>query len=81
VLNKLGIKQIFSTAYSPETQGLVERVNGIVCNSLKNYLSEDNQSRWSYFLPYITLSYNSTPQTTTKQSPFFLMDLNLFPNR
>jgi len=48
-------------------------VNGILCNSLKNYLTDNNQSRWSYFLPYVTLSYNSTPQTTTKQSPFFLM--------
>ncbi|KAF0736150.1 Uncharacterized protein FWK35_00026021 [Aphis craccivora] len=73
VLNKLGIKQTLSTTYSPETQGFVERVNKVLCNSLKNYLTENNQSRCSYFLPYVTLSYNSTPQTTTKQSPFFLM--------
>lgn len=73
VLNNLGIKQILSTAYSPETQGFVERINGVLCNSLKNYINNNNQTRWSYFLPYITLSYNSTPQTTTKQSPFYLM--------
>ncbi|VVC38986.1 Integrase, catalytic core,Ribonuclease H-like domain [Cinara cedri] len=73
VLQKLGIKQVLSTAYSPETQSFVERVNGILCNSLKNYLNDENQYRWSYFLPYVTLAYNSTTQTSTNQSPFFLM--------
>lgn len=73
VLHNLGIKQVLSTAYSPETQGFVERVNGILCNSLKNYLINNDQTRWSYFLPYVTLSYNCTPQTSTKQSPFYLM--------
>jgi len=73
VTQNLGIKQILSTAYSPETQGFVERVNGVLCSSLKNYINDDNQQRWSYFLPYITLAYNATPQTSTNYSPFFLM--------
>lgn len=73
VLHNLGIKQVLSTAYSPETQGFVERINGILCGSLKNYIIDNDQTKWSYFLPYITLSYNATPQTTTKQSPFYLM--------
>uniref|UniRef100_A0A2S2QEP6 RNA-directed DNA polymerase n=1 Tax=Sipha flava TaxID=143950 RepID=A0A2S2QEP6_9HEMI len=73
VTKNLGIKQILSTAYSPETQGFVERVNGVLCYSLKNYINDDNQHRWSYFLPYITLAYNATPQTSTNYSPFFLM--------
>jgi len=73
VTQNLGIKQILSTAYSPETQGFVERVNGVLCSSLKNYINDDNQHRWSYFLPYITLAYNATPQTSTNYSPFFLM--------
>lgn len=41
-LNKLGIKQILSTAYSSEIQRFVGRVNWVL---LKNYLNEDNQSR------------------------------------
>lgn len=73
ITDNLGINQILSTAYSPETQGLVEKFNGTLCNSLKNYLNTDNQYRWSYILPYITLAYNATPQTSTKRSPFFLM--------
>jgi O-acetyl-ADP-ribose deacetylase (regulator of RNase III) len=73
VCENLGIKQILSTAYSPQTQGFVEKINDVLCNSIKNYIDNDNQHRWSYYLPYITLSYNATPQTSTKYSPFYLM--------
>lgn len=73
VCDNLGIKQVLSTAYSPQTQGFVEKINDVLCNSIKNYIDNDNQHRWSYYLPYITLSYNATPQTSTKYSPFYLM--------
>ena len=73
VCENLGIKQILSTSYSPQTQGFVEKINDVLCNSIKNYIDENNQSRWSYYLPYVTLSYNATPQTSTKHSPFYLM--------
>jgi len=73
ICSNLGIKQTLSTSYSPQTQGLVEKINGVLTGSLKNYIENGEQSIWSYFLPYITLAYNSTPQTTTKYSPFYLM--------
>ncbi|KAE9522208.1 hypothetical protein AGLY_017390 [Aphis glycines] len=73
VCENLGIKQILSTSYSPQTQGFVEKINYVLCNSIKNYIDDNNQSRWSYYLPYVTLSYNATPQTSTKYSPFYLM--------
>jgi len=73
ICSNLGIKQTLSTSYSPQTQGLVEKINGVLTGSLKNYLENGDQSKWSYFLPYITLAYNATPQTTTKYSPFYLM--------
>lgn len=73
VCDNLGIKQILSTAYSPQTQGFVKKINDVLCNSIKNYIDNNNQHRWSYYLPYITLSYNATPQTSTKYSPFYLM--------
>jgi len=73
VCDNLGIKQLLSTAYSPQTQGFVEKINHVLCNSIKNYIDDDNQHRWSYYLPYITLSYNATPQSSTNYSPFYLM--------
>lgn len=48
VLRNLGIKQILTTSYSPETQGLiVKRVNGILYSSLKNYKNDDSRYRRS----------------------------------
>lgn len=57
-----------STSYSSQTHGLVEKIKCV-----RNYLENGNQTRWSYFLKYVTLAYNATPQTTTKFSPFYLM--------
>lgn len=66
ICDNLGIKQILSTSYFPQTQGFVEKFNGTLCQSLKNYIENNNQSRWSYYLPYVTLAYNATPQTNTR---------------
>jgi len=73
ICNNLGIKQVLSTSYSPQSQGLVEKINGVLSTSLKNYIEDNNQSRWSYYLPYVTLRYNVTSQTSTQYSPFYLM--------
>lgn len=50
----LEIKQITSTSCSHQTQEYVGRVNGTLYNSLKNHKEYNTQSRWSYYLPYIT---------------------------
>lgn len=71
--NNLGIKIAMSTSYSPQTQGFVEKINDVICTALRNYINNNNQSRWYYYLPYITLSYNATPHSGTKYSPFYLM--------
>lgn len=71
--DNLGIKIAMSTSYSPQTQGFVEKINDVICTALRNYIINNNQSRWYYYLPYITLSYNATPHSGTKYSPFYLM--------
>jgi hypothetical protein len=73
VCKNLGVEQVFSTSYAPQTQGFVEKTNGTICQALKHYMSENKQSRWSFYLPFIIFSYNSSIQTTTNFSPFFLM--------
>jgi len=68
-----GIKQIFSSSYAPQSQGFTERINGVICQSIKHYIKDNNQSRWSFYLPYIIFSYNNTPQTSTNYSPYYLL--------
>jgi len=52
VCENLGIKQILLTSYSPQTQGFVEKINDVLCNSIINYIDDNNQSRWFYYLVF-----------------------------
>lgn len=72
VLQTLGAKHYKTSAYHPQTNGLTERVNGILCQALKLYVDE-NQKNWSKLLPIVTFAYNCTKQTSTKFSPFYLL--------
>jgi transposase InsO family protein len=40
---KLGITQIFSSVYHPQTQGMTELMNKIICNSLSHYVNENQK--------------------------------------
>lgn len=68
-----GIKQIFSSSYAPQSQGFTERINGVICQAIKHYIKDNNQSRWSFYLPYIIFSYNNSPQISTNYSPYYLL--------
>ncbi|KAE9522252.1 hypothetical protein AGLY_017349, partial [Aphis glycines] len=69
---KLGITQIFSSAYHPQTQGMTELMNKIICNSLSHYVNE-NQKDWSLYYKMIIFAYNTSPSSRLKVSPFYLL--------
>ncbi|KAL4141393.1 hypothetical protein QTP88_004040 [Uroleucon formosanum] len=69
---KLGITQIFSSACHPQTQGMTERMNKIICNSLSHYVNE-NQKDWSLYYKMIVFAYNTSPSSRLKVSPFYLL--------
>ena len=67
----LGIKQAMSTAYHPQTDGVMERSN----QETEAYLAifcANNPERWSYLLPTLEFSYNQKSHATQKHSPFYL---------
>lgn len=68
----LGINQILSSAYSPQTQGLTEKFNGTLTNMLSHYVHE-KPDEWSKYLDKIVYCYNSTKQTSTGFTPNKLM--------
>jgi hypothetical protein len=68
----MGSKHLVSTAYHPQTQGLVEKVNGILVDMLSMYLNEDH-SNWDITLPLITFAYNASKSKSTRFSPFELL--------
>lgn len=73
-INKLlSTKAATTTAYHPQANGLVERINGIIANMMSMYVNKYH-SDWDRYLPFITFAYNSAKQDSTKMSPFFLLN-------
>ena len=70
----LGTKLKFGTAYHPQSQGQVERMNAVVPQTLRCLMSDvPNLTRWTDYLPTVEMVVNSLPNRSTGYSPFFLM--------
>ena len=65
------IKQLKTTSYHPQTDGLVERFNRTLCDMLACYVNEDPEA-WDVFLPFVTFAFNTAEQATIKNNPFYL---------
>ena len=61
-----------STAYHPESQGLVERFNQTLQNMLIKACSIE-QDNWDDYLDEMLFAYRSVPQKSSKMSPFEVM--------
>ncbi len=61
-----------TTAYHPQANGLVERLNHTLADMLSMYVSKDHKD-WDSTLPFVRFAYNTSRQETTGRSPFYLM--------
>ena len=74
----LGIKQLLTTVYHPECNGLIERFHQFLKEKLKitalqrNFDFQDEDD-WDVFIPSIVHAYNITPHSTTKYAPYHLL--------
>lgn len=73
VLTQVGIQLAPSTAFHPQTDGQVERINALLEDYLSHFVSEE-QSDWAKWLPIAEFSYNNTPSSSTKFTPFFTQE-------
>ena len=63
----------YSTAFHPQTQGIVERMNAVIGQMLRCTIHEMNEGReWKKLLPIIELAINSSVNRSTGYTPFFL---------
>ena len=68
----LAIKQLFTSAFHPQTDGQAE----IAVRAAKTMLQCFCRARprdWDEMAPLMAAGYNMTPHSSTKESPFFLM--------
>ena len=68
----LGVKQVYTSAYRPSTNGQTERFNRTVAEYMGAYVSE-HQHDWDILAGVATYSYNVKPQSTTGFTPFELV--------
>ena len=68
-----GIRLGFSSAYHPQTQGVVEWMNAVVSQTLRCLINNlKNIKIWEILLPTVEMEINSSPNQSTGFSPFFL---------
>ena len=72
VCNLLGIFKTRTTAYRPESDGMVERMNRSLADMLAKLVNDD-RSNWDEILPFVMAAYRNTPHDSTGITPNKLM--------
>lgn len=67
----IGTKQSMSTAYHPESDGQTERVNRVLEDVLRHYVSPD-QNDWDEHLPFAEFAINNALHKSVQNTPFML---------
>jgi transposase InsO family protein len=73
---ELGIQLSFASVAHPQTNGQVEKANGLIYNGIKKRLLaplERAKGAWVDVLPSVLRSLRTTPNTATQETPFFLV--------
>ena len=68
----LSIKQLITSPYHPQCNGLVERFNGTLKMMLKKMTSERPRD-WDRYIPAALFAYREAPNESLKFSPFELL--------
>ena len=65
------IKRCMSTAYHPQSDGQTERMNRLLEDMLRHYVSP-TQTDWDTHLPLVEFAINNAYQESVQSTPFML---------
>jgi transposase InsO family protein len=71
VCEVLGIRKIFTSAYHPQTDGFVERLNRTLCRDLSAYVTAEED--WDEHVAMTCFRYNTSVHEVTGVTPFEAM--------
>ena len=72
LLSLLQVKQMWTSVYHPQMDGLVERFNKTLKQMLKKAMETDGKN-WDQLLPHVLFAVRKVPQASTGFSPFELL--------
>ena len=61
VATQLGVQQVFTSPYHPQTNGLTERLNKTLKQEIAAYIDPCHKT-WDQILPFVTHAYNTSVQ-------------------
>ncbi len=66
------IHKVNTSSYHPQSDGLVERFNSTLCQSLSMYVAKD-QKDWDEYIPLILLAHRTSVCEAIGDSPFYVL--------
>ena len=72
----MGVKICFASVSHPQSNGQVERANGIVLQGIKTRVYDrlmSHDKKWVEELPSVLWAVRTTQTTSNKETPFFLV--------
>jgi hypothetical protein len=69
----LGTHAKFLSVYHSQSNGAVERANGLIFSGIKKCLFDQNKGQWTDELPKVIWSHNTTVSRATGFTPFHLL--------
>ena len=66
------MKKVNTSAYHPQSDGMVERLNRTLTDMMAKHASFHG-SNWDRYLPYLLFAYRVRPHSSTGESPFYLL--------
>jgi hypothetical protein len=70
--NKFSVKHLLSTPYHPQTNGLVERFNRTLGESLAR-MSSQHPDQWDEYIAPALFAYRTSKHSNTRVTPFYLV--------